>query len=160
MYTKKVTRPDKIWCKCVKNTSDRCRGAISTDLNHGNIQPGGIPHNHLPCVEKVEVVKVRVAMKRRAGATRENPGQIYQDELIDLPAGARPCMPQPDVVKRTLRNQRPALRDPAGLDQLGPLPDKFENYCWGRIFPDLRQRCQQSQQGARLFKSSMLGKTW
>jgi len=134
MYFKKVTRPDKIWWKCVKNTSDQCRGAISTDLNHGNIQPGGIPHNHLPCVEKVEVVKVRVAMKRRAGATRENPGQIYQDELIDLPAGARPYMPQPDVVKRTLCNQRPALRDPAGLDQLGPLPDNLRTTVGGEPF--------------------------
>ena len=90
MYTKKVTRPDRIWWKCVKNTSDQCRGAISTDLNHGYIQPGGIPYNHLPCVEKMEVAEVSVVMKRRAGATRKNPRQIHQDELIDLPAGARP----------------------------------------------------------------------
>ena len=34
-------------------------------------------------------------------------------------------MPQADVVKKTLRNQRPAVRDPPRLEQLGVLPPKL-----------------------------------
>lgn len=134
MYTMKVTRPDKIWWKCVRNTSDQCRGAVSTNLNNGEIRPGGIQHNHPPSHERVAVTVARVAMKQRAQTTRENPGQIYTDELVNLPADARAVMPQADVVKRTLRKQRPAARDPPRLEDFGPLPDQLRLTLAGQPF--------------------------
>ena len=91
MYTKHATRKTNQWWKCVKRSSIRCRGNLSTTLQNENPVPGQ-PHNHAPSDTSIKYSKTRNAMKDLTTNTRDKPRLCPSVTTM-----SKPCCP----VKKT-----------------------------------------------------------
>ena len=60
-------------------------------------------HTHAPDPTKIEITKVRVAMKRRAETTIDAPQRILSDGLTQASAAAAVNLPRLENVRRTMR---------------------------------------------------------
>lgn len=62
MYTIQVTRKTKVWWRCVKRSSGQCRGSLTTDLDHKNLQIMQ-PHNHDADESQIQHAKENLRLK-------------------------------------------------------------------------------------------------
>ena len=70
-------------------------------------------------------MKCRNAMKERGKTAKENPGQIFEYTVSQLPNDVIQQLPIEDTCKRTIRNQRknPNLHKP--WEFLGSIPAEY-----------------------------------
>lgn len=117
----------KFW-RCDKQ--GECKARIHTDMNDTIIYRSE-NHSHGSNAARVEVVKVRTAMKKRAEETMEQPAQIINNVINGIDIAVMGQMPSKDTNRKVIqriRNQLAmALPNPNNITEL-IIPDEYKVY--------------------------------
>ena len=120
-------RERKFW-RC--DNQGECKARIHTDLNDAIINRSG-RHCHGSNAARVEVVKVRTSMKRRAEETMEQPAQIINHVIQGIDLATMGQMPKKDanrkVIQRIINQLAMAPANPKNLSEL-IIPDEYRSY--------------------------------
>lgn len=104
MYTKQVTRKDRVRWRCVKRVTN-CKGAISTSLQLEDIRKEQ-RHNHDGNPMEVEAAKVKANLKEKATQGKDCPKLLYTQALSTIPDYVRELMGKEASIKRFVQRQR------------------------------------------------------
>lgn len=109
---------------CVRNKSESCKGAVSTD-HFMTRSWNATDHNHERVPEDTEIAKFRSSLKENARRySNTSTGDILSTGVATLTPGAMVAAPQVATLKRDIQRQKASARptEPKSLQeiQLGP----------------------------------------
>ena len=103
VYQKGLANGVESWeCEQRRRQTCKARVKVQNDIIIDRVND----HTHAPDPTKIEITKIRVAMKRRAETTIDAPQRILSDGLAQASAAAAVNLPRFENVSRTIRRYR------------------------------------------------------
>jgi hypothetical protein len=114
--------------ECTHRRKGQCKARVKVNANNEFLEQVN-EHTHPPSNTKVEVAKVKSAMKRRAETTNDTCQQILGVELQRISQSAAVQLPQILHIKRCIRSQRQVrniLANPQRREDIPILPQQYQ----------------------------------
>ena len=126
MYQKDLAGEVTSW-ECELRRRGQCKARVKLDRNNAFLQEVN-DHTHPPTQTKVEVVKVKASIKRRAETSLDTPQQIITGELEGISEAAAVSLPLMNSIRRNIRQQRHRneLPNPPNRAEIPVLPQMYQ----------------------------------
>ena len=126
VYQKELANDLKSF-ECELRRQGKCKAKLKIDIL-GDIVGRLSEHSHPPSATKVEVTKIKAAIKDRAGTSQDSTQNIVGNELATASASAIANLPPLENMKRTIRNQRgnDLPLNPVNRAGIPDLPQEFQ----------------------------------
>ena len=104
MYQKDLADEVASW-QCELRRRGQCKARVRLDRNNEFLQELN-DHTHPPIKRKVEVVKVKASIRRRAETSLGTPQQIITSKLERISEAATVSLPQMNIITRNIPQSR------------------------------------------------------
>ena len=107
LFVKNKSKNDTYYWNCELKKSNNCKGTAVTVLEgEEHVLKKFSEHGHTPDATRVDVVQSLNTVKETAIHTHDNPVQIIQDVMTNMPQDSSYCMPNKEAMRKLINRTR------------------------------------------------------